>query len=133
MNRRNVMDGRGFFIRTGLVLCLTAGLLPAAVAAPARHPVLPAHAVVAPAEVAKTVSGIIKGQPVGGKYTVVSGKKTTEVDASKAVVRSRGRFAGRADLAPGSFIRAVGSMNGSTFVAKTVDIVRPAGGKRKKK
>jgi len=87
----------------------------------------------APAEAMKTVTGIIKGTPAGKVYTVVSGKRSVSVDAGKAVVRNNGRFATAADLKPGAFIRATGSLNGPTLVAKTVDIVRSAGSKPKKK
>src|SRR5215212_3959323 len=77
----------------------------------------------APAEAMKTVTGIIKGAPAGKVYTVVSGKRSVRVDAGKAVFRNNGRFASAADLKPGTFIRATGSMNGPRLVAKTVDIV----------
>ncbi len=87
----------------------------------------------APAAASTTVTGIIKGAPAGKTYTVVSGKRTTAVDASKATIRSSGKFAAAAALAPGSFVRATGSLQGATLVAKTIDIVRPAGGKKKKK
>jgi hypothetical protein len=87
----------------------------------------------APAAGTTTVTGIIKGAPAGKTYTVVSGKRTTSVDASGARIRSGGKFASASALAPGSFIRATGSMQGLTLAAKSIDIVRPAGGKRKKK
>jgi len=119
-----------------MILVLAVGLAQPACAyrraQPTTTPTLPTRETL-PAEIAKTVSGIIKGRPVGTKYTVVSGKRSTVVDANKAVIRNHGRFAGPADLTPGSFIRAVGSMNGTTFAAKTIDIVRAAGAKSKKK
>ena len=98
---------------------------------PVRIP--PTKDMLAPAEAMKTVTGIIKGAPAGKIYTVVSGKRSVSVDAGKAVVRNNGRFATAADLKPGTFIRATGSMNGPTLIAKTMDIVRSAGSKSKKK
>jgi hypothetical protein len=131
------MFRRGDAASLGVILVLAAGLAqPASAyrrAQPPTTPVPPVKDTLAPAEIAKTVSGIIKGQPAGTKYTVVAGKRSTVVDANKAVVRNHGRFAGPADLKPGSYIKAVGSMNGATFVAKTIDIVRAAGAKSKKK
>jgi hypothetical protein len=131
------MYRRGFGTGIGLALVLAAHLARPAAAAPAGQPsphaTPPAKDMLAPAEVAKTISGIIKGKPVAHKYTVVSGKKSTVVDANKAVIRSHGRFASPADLSPGSYVKAVGSMNGSTFVAKTIDITRAAGSSTKKK
>jgi hypothetical protein len=80
---------------------------------------------------AQTVTGMIKGAPAGKTITVVSGKRTTSVDTSHAQIRSKGKFASPAALTPGSFVRAAGSMNGTTLVATKVDIIRPAGGSKK--
>jgi hypothetical protein len=118
-----------------LALCLSLVTSPLAARPSRQTPVRvpPTKDMVLPAEAMKTVTGIIKGAPAGKIYTVVSGKRSVSVDAGKAVVRNKGRFAATADLKPGTFIRATGSMNGPTLVAKTVDIVRSAGGKSKKK
>ena len=78
-----------------------------------------------------TVTGIIKGAPAGKTYTVVSGKRSTSVDTSHARIRSKGKFASPSALAPGAFVRAEGTLSGTTLDAKTVDIIRPAGGGRK--
>lgn len=120
----------------GLALALSLVTMQPVDARPARGNVAPVpHTkdMRAPAEAMKTVTGIVKGAPAGKVYTVVSGKRSTSVDAGKAVVRNNGRFASAADLKPGTFVRATGSLNGTTLVAKTVDIVRAAGGKTKKK
>ena len=42
------------------------------------------------------------------------------------------RYPSQADPAPGAFVRAEGTLSGTTLDAKTVDIVRPAGGGTKK-
>lgn len=76
----------------------------------------------------QTVTGMVKGAPVGKTYTVVSGRRSVKVDASHAQVRSKGRFA---SVAPGAFVRATGHMNGGTLDATSVEVLHPAGGAHK--
>jgi hypothetical protein len=75
-----------------------------------------------------TVSGMVKGAPNGKVYTVMSGKKATQVDTSHAQARSKGKFA---SIQAGAYIRATGTMKGGTLDATSVEVVRPAGGGKK--
>jgi hypothetical protein len=93
----------------------------------------PAAALARPAGKAKmssagttTVSGIIKGAMEGGKITVVAGKRSTTVDASHATIRNKGKFTSASALTGGSYVRAHGTMNGTTLDATSIEIVRPA-------
>jgi hypothetical protein len=114
----------------GLALALSVGMARPAAALRLKG-MKPAAKGAAQAVGAQTVTGMIKGAPAGKTITVVSGKRTTSVDTSHARIRSKGKFASPAALTPGSFVRAAGSMNGTTLVATTVDIIRPAGGAKK--
>jgi hypothetical protein len=107
----------------GLALVVSLGL-----ARPAATFAKPAGKAKAPSAGMTTVSGIIKGAMAGGKITVVAGKRSTTVDTSHATIRSKGKFASASALTGGSYVRAQGTMNGTTLDAKSIDIVRPAGG-----
>lgn len=116
----------------GMALALAVGMA-RPVAAFRLRPSAPAPGATksATTEVQSTVSGIIKGAPAGKTYTVVSGKRTMMVDASKAQIRNKGKFASPNDLKGGAYIRAQGTLNGTTLQAKTIEIVRLAGGSKK--
>jgi hypothetical protein len=111
----------------GLALALSVGTTRPAAAFKLKGP-KPAAPGATQAAGTTTVTGIIKGAPTGKTYTVVSGKRTAQVDTSHAQVRSKGKFA---SLAPGAFIRATGTMNGATLNATSVEVIRPAGGGKK--
>ncbi len=111
----------------GLSLALSVGMTSPAAAFRLKGP-KPASATAAPGAGVQTVTGMVKGAPVGKTYTVVSGRRTVTVDASHAQVRSKGRFA---SVAAGAFIRAQGTMNGGTLNATSVEVIRPAGGSKK--
>jgi hypothetical protein len=115
----------------GLTLALSVGMARPVAAFRLRMPKMGGATKTATMEVQSTASGIIKGAPAGKTYTVVSGKRSTSVDASKATIRYKGKFASASALAPGTFVRAQGTLNGTTLQAKTVEIVRPAGGNKK--
>ena len=85
----------------------------------------------APGATTTKVTGIIKGAPAGSTITVVSGRRTTVVDTSHASIRRKGRFASATALTSGSFVRAEGTMTGGTLSAKSIDILRPAGGNKR--
>jgi hypothetical protein len=111
----------------GLALALSVGTARPAAAFRLKGPKTAAPSA-APATGTTTVTGIIKGAPAGKVYTVVSGRRSVQVDTSHAQARSKGRYA---SLAPGAFIRATGSMNGTTLNATSVEVLRPAGGGKK--
>jgi hypothetical protein len=115
----------------GLALAVTMGFARPAAAYRLR-PAKPAAgaAATAPAAGMTTVTGMIKGAPVGKTITVVSGKKTVSVDTTGAKIRLKGRFTSSTALTPGSFVRATGALNGPVLNAKTVEIIRPAGGSK---
>jgi hypothetical protein len=114
-----------------LALALAVGL-PRPAAAFRQHAKTAAGAAAtAPATATTKVTGIIKGAPVGSQIAVVSGKRSTTVDTSHATIRAKGKFASASALTPGTFVRAEGTMNGSTLNAKTIEILRPAGGNKK--
>jgi len=116
----------------GTALALSVGLArPAAAFRLRPSKSAPGATKTATTEIQSTVTGIIKGAPAGKVYTVVSGKRSMAVDASKATVRNKGKFASPNDLTPGTFIRAQGTLNGTTLAAKSVEIVRAAGGGKK--
>jgi hypothetical protein len=115
----------------GMALALAVGMA-RPVAAYKQPPPPGAHkSKTATTQVQSTVTGIIKGAPAGTVYTVVSGNRSMAVDAGKATIRNKGKFASRSDLKPGAFIKAQGTSNGTTVAAKTVDILKPAGGSKK--
>jgi hypothetical protein len=116
----------------GLALALSVGMArPVAAFRLRSAKSAPGATKTATTEVQSTVTGIIKGAPAGKTYTVVSGRRSVMVDASKAQVRNKGKFASPNDLTPGTFVRALGTLNGTTLSAKTVEIIRPAGGSKK--
>lgn len=127
------MTNRWMASALGLMLTFSMGLArPAAAFRLRASKPAPATSAPAPAGAVSTVKGIIKGAPAGKTFTVAQGKRTVTVDASKATIRSKGgRFASAAALTPGSYVSVQGTMNGSTLEAKTVEIVRPAGGGKK--
>jgi hypothetical protein len=115
----------------GLVLALSVGLAgPAGAFRQSAAKPGPGAAASAPAAGMMKVTGIIKGAPAGSTITVVSGKRSTTVDTSHAKVRARGRFASASMLTAGTFVRAEGTMNGTTLDAKSIEILRPAGGNK---
>jgi len=127
------MNRRWTASAVGLVLALSVGMarpLLAYKAAPISS--APGATKTATTPVQSTVKGMIKGAPAGKIYTVVSGKRTMMVDASKAQVRSsNGKFASPNDLKGGAYVSAQGTLNGTTLQAKTIEIVKPAGVSKK--
>jgi hypothetical protein len=113
-----------------LALALVVGV-PRPAAAFRQHDKTAAGAAATAPAAAKTVTGIIKGAPTGKQITVVSGKRSTMVDTSHATIRNKGKFASASALTAGTYVRAEGTMNGATLNAKSIDILRPAGGNKK--
>lgn len=109
----------------GLALVVSLGL-----ARPAATFARSAGKAKAPSAGTTTVSGIVKGPMEGGKITVVAGKRSTTVDTSHATIRNKGKFTSASALTAGSYVRAHGTMNGTTLDATSIEIVRPAGGRK---
>jgi hypothetical protein len=115
----------------GLALVLSVSLVRPAAAFRQHGAKTAASAATAPAAAATTVSGIIKGAPAGKMITVVSGKRSTMVDTSHATIRNKGKFASASALTAGTYVRAEGTMAGTSLNAKSIDILRAAGGSKK--
>ena len=73
------------------------------------------------------VTGPVKGAPRGSTFVIATKKGTTTVDASKATIRHKGRFANVAMIRPGTFVQATGTLSGSTLMAAEVNIIRIPG------
>jgi hypothetical protein len=73
-----------------------------------------------------TFTGFVMGRSVGRIDTIVSAKRTTRVDISHARIQNEGGSAPPTALTPETFVRVEGTMNGATFAANNVEILRPA-------
>ncbi len=78
-----------------------------------------------------SVTGPVKGAPVGKTFVVATRKGATTVDASRATIREHGKFASIAAIKAGTLVTARGTLAGTTLMAKAVNIhARRAGGKK---
>ena len=73
------------------------------------------------------ITGPVKGAPRGSSFVIATRKGTTTIDASKATIRHKGRFANVAMIKPGTFVQATGTLSGSTLMAAEVNIIRIPG------
>ena len=107
-------------IRSSAVLALCLILIIPSVSSAQREPPRTAP-------VQTKVTGPVKGAPRGSTFVIATRKGTTTVDASKATVRHKGRFANVAMIKPGTFVQSTGTLSGSTLMASEVNIIRLPG------
>ena len=77
-------------------------------------------------------TGMVKGAPTGGSFTLAMKAKTVTVMMAKggrARDKATGKFIGVNNIQPGSSVTAVGALAGTTLTAKTVTVNSAPGGK----
>ena len=72
-----------------------------------------------------SLTGMVKGAPTGGSFTLAMKGKSVMVMMAKgarARDKSTGKFVGVANIKPGSSVTAVGTMSGTMLTAKSVTV-----------
>ena len=80
----------------------------------------------------ESYTGMVKGAPAGGGFTLATRGKSFMVMMGKGVRarnKATGQFIGVANIKPGSSVTAVGTMSGTMFTAKSVTVNSMPGAK----
>ena len=80
----------------------------------------------------QSFTGMVKGAPAGGSFTLATRKAAYTVTMAKggrARDKASGKFVGVANIKPGSSVTAVGTVSGTTLTAKSVTVNSSPGGK----